>query len=445
MSPTPPNTTQSPITNRIKWIDGLRGIAAFVVAFNHYFCSEFPMPFRTYGTEPPEENQRLIQLPPIKFLWSMKAMVLLFMVISGYSASRSLLETRDNRPEQLTDRLRSSICRRPFRLLLPVLAIAVPSQVAFYCDLFKGALTEDFTAWVQPWTSPWHHVLYVCAYMADNLEIVQLQWNLGVNAQTWTIPLDLRGSYVVYFMIFVQAAWSPYVRVYSLGMTVLYFLRYGRWDIFCFLAGLGLAEINTIHDRTGDYRRFLGGSVSFVLRLALGVYLFCLSGEADTYPADYGFLGSIQPTVWSRWGWVEARQTWNAIGAVLLFSVCMQSSRTQRFLSLRLFQYLGRLSFPIYLCHVLVYQVIRRPLRDHVWWLLEKREYPGNSKAAESFDSLLIALVISGVLCGSVVFLVAELYAQFVDPQLVRLTRKIDIWVNQKEETCAKIESWKNQ
>ncbi|KAJ5308994.1 hypothetical protein N7508_004373 [Penicillium antarcticum] len=419
--------------SRVKWVDGLRGIASFVVAFNHYFCGEIPMPFRTYGTEPPEENRRLIQLPPIKFLWSMKAMVLLFMVMSGYSSARSLLETRERRPDQLADRLRSSICRRPFRLLLPVFALAVSSQVAFYCDLFKGALAEDFATWVQPWASPWRHLLYICGYMADNLHIIEFQWNRGMNAQTWTIPFDLRGSYIIYFVIFVQAAWKPRMRFYSLGIMVLYFLRYGRWDIFCFLAGLGLAEISIDHDRTRDYRRFLGGSISYVLRLAVGVYLFSLSGEEDKYPADYRSLGLLQPQIWSRWGWVDARQTWNAVGAVLLFSVLMQSSRAQRVLSMRVFQHLGRLSLPIYLWHLLVYQVIRRPLRDRVWWSLENRPYPGHLKAAERFNSLLTAVVVSGAICGTGVLLVAELYARFMDPHFVRMTRNIDTWINQKE------------
>lgn len=411
--------------SRVKWVDGLRGSAATLVAFGHYFNGEFPMLFRTYWTNPPEDNQRLVQLPPINLLWSMNVMVPLFYVISGYVVAMGLLGLRDGQSEQFTDRLRSSAIRRFVRLTLPLTGLAIICQIIFFCGLFIRSLPENSAPGLQPWTSPWGHLRYLGEYLADSLQLFQFQYNHGLSQQMWTIPLDLRGSFAMYFVIFVQVPWRPKVRLGFLSLLLSHTLWYGIWDVFSMMAGLSFAELSALYARTGYNPRFLRGTISYVLRLALAAYLGSLNAALNDYPPDFRILGLIQPWKWSFYSWDNARLTWNALGAVLLFSVLMQSPRLQRMFSLQPFQYLGKLSFSIYLVHTPIYQIIRSPLRDSFWALQERRG------CSSGWSSFMAAYTASGVISYTVVFFVAWWHARYIDPQVGRVSRNIDVWLSQ--------------
>ncbi|KAJ5157777.1 uncharacterized protein N7482_008877 [Penicillium canariense] len=99
---------------RTKWLEGLRGIAAAIVAADPFFMSDVWHPFVSFWTDPPEGNRRLVQLPPIWILFSAQGMVTLFMVISG---------------PQFLARASFAIVRRLLRIYLPVLVTASLAQL----------------------------------------------------------------------------------------------------------------------------------------------------------------------------------------------------------------------------------------------------------------------------------------------------------------------------
>ncbi|CAG7922669.1 unnamed protein product [Penicillium olsonii] len=434
LHPSPTDTGNHTTTNnmpRVKWIDGLRGVAAAIVASGHYFNGDFPTPFRTYWTEPLRDNQRLYQLPPINLLWSMNVMVPLFYVISGYSMASGLLELRDKQSEQFVDRLRSSAVRRFVRLMLPLIGLAVFCQIIFFCDLFVRSLPEGSAPGLQPWTSPWSHLNYLCRYVLDNLQLFQFQYNHGLSQQLWTIPLDLRGSFTVYLLIVLQASWKPHGRLWLLALVQAHTLWYGIWDAFSILTGLTFAEISALDKRTGYQPRILRGITSYTLRFALAAYVGSLNSNDNGYPPEFRVLELAQPRLWSRYGWTNARHCWHSLGAVLVFSVLMQSPRLQGIFTLRPFQYLGQYSFSIYLVHVPMYQIIRCPLRDYLWRLQEHREWPGSWEAYQSWYSFTFSWIVSGILSYAAVLLAAWSYARYVNPHVERMSRDVDTYLNQ--------------
>jgi len=78
------------------YLDGLRGVAALFVVFNHYVAQYFP--YITYGWMSGDGsdsvrgyNNRLVQLPIIRAIYSGTFMVTIFFVISGYVLSHKAL------------------------------------------------------------------------------------------------------------------------------------------------------------------------------------------------------------------------------------------------------------------------------------------------------------------------------------------------------------------
>jgi peptidoglycan/LPS O-acetylase OafA/YrhL len=226
---------------RTNWLDGLRGIAAAIVAFDHLFMSDVWHPFVSFWADPPGENRHVIQLPPIRILFAAHGMVTLFMVISGYAISISLLKDRNS--PQFLERVSSAIVGRVFRIYLPILVTASLAQLLFFFDLFNWKSDEDFLAdFHQPWTNPGTHIKYLLNFMADSINIIAFEYHGSLNGQLWTMPLEFRGSNVVYLLIVGLSAWQAKSRLYILLIIAAFFLWYGNWDTFGFIWGLWLAE-----------------------------------------------------------------------------------------------------------------------------------------------------------------------------------------------------------
>jgi peptidoglycan/LPS O-acetylase OafA/YrhL len=122
---------------RIQWLDSLRGLAALIVAVDHLFMGSIDAPFRSYWTEPAADNRHFYQLPPISIIFAAKSMVALFMVLSGYSISISLVQIRyECNISQFHRKLASAAFRRMFRLYIPVFIMATVAQVALYLDFY---------------------------------------------------------------------------------------------------------------------------------------------------------------------------------------------------------------------------------------------------------------------------------------------------------------------
>ncbi|KIW17393.1 hypothetical protein PV08_04587 [Exophiala spinifera] len=91
--------------------------------------------------------------------------------------------------------------------------------------------------------------------------------------------------------------------------------------------------------------------------LAGGTYLLCVDGETQLAP-EYRKLRALQSPHWTKYDeWVDVRFCWQALGAMMFIYSTSRAIQFQRFLESRPLQYLGRVSFSLYLIHELVYRL----------------------------------------------------------------------------------------
>lgn len=425
---------------RTTWLDGLRGIAAAIVATDHYFMGGvLDAAFVSYWTDPPEENRRLIQLPPIRLLFAAHAMVSLFLVISGYAISISLLQIRNKNSGDFVRRLSSAVTRRIFRIFLPVFVITAISQLLYFCNLFQWDF-GNVTWGRQPWTAPMSHITFVFRYMVDNMNIIAFQGNPGLNGQLWTMGLEFRGSCIVYLTILGLAFWKPQLRRIALGLLSAYWFYFGNWDVFGFLAGLYIAERRLIeHTRTEEDEFKLPihistpglGSVAFSTILnygyfAFGIYLVCLSDDGFL-PPGYQFLELIGSSRWDG-HWEIVSKCWKTAGAAMVVHAISKSSTLQRPLNSRPIQYLGKVSFSLYLVHQAVYHLVRNPVIYTLWYLVTGTSYKdiGGGNASKQTVPFAFAWLVGFALITPVNLYVADLYTKYIDERCVRIARKIE-------------------
>lgn len=136
-------------TPKIKSLDGLRGIACFLVFNYHFFWPWTPLIMLGYGARPPKSPEPFTewsQLPIICLLHRGRPMVAIFFAISGYVLCRHVLAAIHRRNlDEAYRKLASSVFRRIFRLYLPptisMFIVAILAQTgAFKSEksIYKG-------------------------------------------------------------------------------------------------------------------------------------------------------------------------------------------------------------------------------------------------------------------------------------------------------------------
>ncbi|KAJ9297718.1 hypothetical protein DTO217A2_8541 [Paecilomyces variotii] len=455
---------------RVLWLDGLRGVASAIVALFHAKSFEpqsvLGFLFNSYWDEPAEENRRLIQLPPIRLLFSGASMVALFMVISGYAISLPLLQSRE---DTLTNnlasnvgffrRLASAATRRIFRIYLPCIVIIFVSQFLYFCGIYEWEPPSDDWVWgLKPFTAPLSHIHYALWHVLHLLDISNHGIDINfvrprpdfanLNYQLWTMPVEFRGSCMVYLMTLTLAFWTPRPRYLALIGVAAYWLYIGQWDLFAFVAGMLLGEGHvsdhcgpageielpcnhsetrrTVTDVWTKFKVLIGRflpAVSFVLV----IYLLCMC-HADKVSPEYRFLLAIQSPAWDH-PEMFAR-CWRSIGATLAIYAIRESAFLQSPLNSRPVQYLGDISFPLYVIHVMVYFIFKRPVRSMLWFIMTQTPYPGTIEASRTHPvAFCVAFGGSVVNCLMIMVLVAELWNRFVDKKCMVLARRFEKWV----------------
>ncbi|CAG7946349.1 unnamed protein product [Penicillium nalgiovense] len=413
--------------DRTAWLDGLRGIAAAIVATDHYFMGAvFDNAFLSFWADPPAENRRLIQLPPIRIIFAAHAMVPFFLVISGYAISINLLRLRNRDGGDFVHRLSSAVSKRIFRIYLPVMVIAIISQEAL-----------DFTMVT-------HHLRYVFRYMLDIMNIINAQWNGGLNDQLWTMTMEFRGSCIVYVTVLGLAFWRPQLRRIGLAALIGYWFYFGVWDVFAFLAGLYLAETRLLSEANPTDEEFKSphqspkgwvSKLKFINSLAIwnyfcflfGLYLVCLSDDGEL-PPGYQFLKLVESSRWED-DWEVPSRCWKTVGSVLLVYALSELSLLQRLFNARPIQYLGKISFSLYLVHQSVYHLVRDPVINILWYIATREPYPGTEDASKLGGSFAFTWLAGYVVMSAINLYTAHLYTKYIDERCVRMAKRIDKWL----------------
>ncbi|KAH9893105.1 acyltransferase 3 [Xylariomycetidae sp. FL2044] len=456
----PPNAASNPSSpggggGREIWLDGLRGFAAAIVAWFHFTNYGLKMPYRSFWDEPADQNRHLVQLAPFRIVSAGQAMVDIFFVISGYSVSVGLIRLRNRGGGPAAGggsgggggadfyrKVTSAVFRRLFRLLFPVLVISVISHTLYYLGFYAWLFTEDqgFPGCV-PYSNPWPHIRWFLSGMSGFLNLDSNQ-NATLNDHLWTIPVEARGSLYVYTAIVGLASVRADLRPLLTGLLGLRFLWFGAPEFSAFFAGLTLAELDassaepvmrlplplpetmekTVAQAEAKIREF-SNPIKWGLFVA-GVYLLCLPVQ-DPFPADWFFQTHLNLPYWTEW---EIRmRSWQTIGAVLFIGTVRKTPVLKRPFETPFAQFLGHISFSLYLLHQTVYRIALNRVLDVVsliftgqgFWYAEKPE----NNAGHVF---FLAWVVATLSIGSFLAVASRYMARTVDQRSVTLALRIE-------------------
>ncbi|KAK3303860.1 acyltransferase family-domain-containing protein [Chaetomium strumarium] len=342
------------------WLDGVRGVAAMAVYLFHAMgCWASVVP----AWRADDAQTSFLQLPLVRTIFvAGGGAVSVFFVLSGYVLTQRCLRLiRAGSGRAVYPAVASSAFRRGFRLYLPPILLTfcemLMSRLGFPPPLNFSFVPEP-TLLGQFWD-----------WLAETNRLVNPLYNFRrairgsvthpkYDAVIWTIPVEFYGSMVCYILLSLLARVSSTgPRMGFIAVFCVLSMAFGYWNIFCFTAGMFVADINLGQEeddtviKTGrpPPRRTLLWSSAFAISFYLAGFPTLVYKEGRMKPMP-GFetLRALIPAGLDMED--PARFWWSVAGAVLLLSVS-QLPRLRAVFDTYLCQYIAKISFSLYLVH----------------------------------------------------------------------------------------------
>ncbi|KAE9378786.1 acyltransferase [Stipitochalara longipes BDJ] len=434
------DASRKPATKEIfptSYLDGLRGLAALFVFWYHTYGTFLPTLMPSYGLPLSSDGTRafssFLQLPILRVTFSGRPMVHIFFIISGYALSlKSLKQIRSNNKAALLGTISSALFRRGIRLFLPLVASTFIGAVLLQMNFRVGA-APTFSAQMWEWYSELSQIINF--WNPDGRAWITLDPHL------WTIPVEMSNSVILFACLIAMARCKVALRMITLVGAIIMCMRVGHWVASEFLMGMFLAEFGLIQDDLNQYlgppevidvgirRRQLHharriGSIVLkgvcILNLILALWL---AGWPEAYPEqDSGFAWIMAHTGPPYHDSLDRMQfPWFGLAAFQIVFSCQQLPFLQSALTTPVIQYLGKISYSMYLMHWSLFKGLSPRIFPPIWKWIES--ISGN--VVGPWGVTLIWLL-TGLAITPVVLWAGDLFCIIVDDNCVAFAKWLE-------------------
>ncbi|KAL5355384.1 acyltransferase family-domain-containing protein [Aspergillus floccosus] len=434
----------------VKWIDGLRGIASFLVVLTHLARAWDYDLFAPRDTE--DATPRVLQWPILRIPWQGRIGVTIFAFLTGYvCALKPIKQSRAGDRYAAFTSVAKSAFRRPPRLILPATFAMIISWVMAQCGAFIVANRSD--CWWCRYAAPdledsfWKEVLRLFKNFLST-------WTTGYMAyddHQWALLPLLLASMLVYILLCATMFVRFRYRLVIYLIMFLYFHQDAAKNTETFqmqaIYGMFLSDLSyeaawrDFIDRHRWPRRIVAGFLAITGLLIAG------------YPGEHPEWATWSDIMYKAAQYifppeVNIGKRYTAVGVDLIIFAIYISPSTKEFLSSRLLLWLGKQSFAVYLVHGTL-------LRTVLCWMLygisgqpweEIVDENGNPIYDEDGNRVLppwlpirppwvVAISIPAWI--ALVYFCASLWTNYVDPFCARITQKIENWMFVDDEKDA--------
>jgi peptidoglycan/LPS O-acetylase OafA/YrhL len=306
---------------RIHYLDGIRGVAALLVVFGHFKDAFFD----------PVKNSTLSAVfwdSFGHFFLSASFCVQLFFVLSGFVLTYNAINKASFLSKQWT--------KRAFRLFVPVFLSALLYFIFVRGGFihFKELSAVYSNEWIrQQWAFSYSFSQFLYGTFYSLMIVSDYSFINNINSALWTIPIELYWSYALFlgFLLlkFVRKNTSKNIILCIITLLVIRYAPFkGNIYGLLFLTG-SLIALN--------YRYLIelfAGKRRLFLLIVTGLLTYCVDRE---WLPESGRLPF-------KWSYLVA-------GLYILCAVAVPG--IHGFFSGKFIQWLGRISFPLYLLHML--------------------------------------------------------------------------------------------
>jgi peptidoglycan/LPS O-acetylase OafA/YrhL len=318
---------------KLPYVDGLRGVACFMVVLSHLTLIFYPG-LHDKAMAHGNQNVEFIFNSPLAFFYSGTSAVYIFFVLSGFILSHAFLNGSD-----VISNAASMTSKRYFRLAIPV---------TISCIAYWGVMSTDSPD--RDLLSPWFQSLKISEPSFFNaLYAGTISSFFGskfeYNPVLWTMKIELLGSFLTYFIC------TALIKSNKQGLL-----------IFFFCLAFFLSTLNQVEKY---------GYISFLI----GVYIYVRKPKVNVTPGialiitgvyfggiHYG-SDSYTHLIYHTRFFINGEESnayilFNFISGVLISLSVLSSTFFAGLFSHKLFVYTGKVSFSVYLFHLPFFMVV---------------------------------------------------------------------------------------
>jgi peptidoglycan/LPS O-acetylase OafA/YrhL len=360
------------------YLDGLRGFAAFLVYWHHHeLWAHVPPQLLSLESSFGYRNLHYFATLPVirNFFHGGHFAVATFFVISGYVLSvkpMSLIHAGEQ--AKLADNLASALFRRWLRLYIPITCTTFIYMTFIHASgiWVDGGLKVYATYFEAVWE--WYAEMKNFTFVFNTGKVGWLSYNFHL----WSIPVEFKGSLVIYTALLAFSRCSRNARLWCEAGLVFYFLYIADgWFCALFASGMLLNDLEQLaakDELPSFFTQFRPYKTTiFYTMLAVAMYLGgcpAHSAEVEELRKNPGWylLSFLKPQAVFDVKWFFL--FW---ASVLLVASTPHIVWLKRFFETRFCQYLGRISFSLYLVHGPVLWALGDRLYAAVGWPKESR------------------------------------------------------------------------
>ncbi|MDR6421260.1 peptidoglycan/LPS O-acetylase OafA/YrhL [Paraburkholderia phenoliruptrix] len=352
-------------SQRYESLDGLRGVASLVVVLTHMMLTQPAFWSRVIGDDksPLSALETIVLRTPVRLLFGGDKAVILFFVLSGFVLSLPWL---NNRARSYGNFLLSRVCR----IYIPYLVAMLIS--ALLAAAIGGYPIPGASGWINGygWTN---HLQPLGA--PSVLLMLNNVYSTWIDNPTWSLVWEMRVS--LFFPLII-------IPVARFGITGVIAVAAALWGAFH--AGQSIdAHFTAASAFLGDVHHAFYYASFFLIGAILAKY----RGFLFYACSDRGGIGSIAMviaglTIWlTTWG--AKTELMEGLGAAALIVAAASSGLFREWLMTGPIQWLGKVSYSLYLIHV--------PIIMGAEYLLHTRMSHADIACIAAATSLLLAEV----------------------------------------------------
>lgn len=330
------------MNDRIRYLDGLRGVLAVVVFVHHYFyafCPEliFGGNYQQFQSSGPFTFYKMMALTPVNIFFNPGMAIHFFFLLSGYVQTRNYFLNPEIRF------LQKSLLKRYIRLALPVVPVLLLVYLFHSFFLIRKDLipeNELTSGWVKSLLPNSLHFFDVLKEAVINC----FRGNSRYYQVLWTMPTELINSFVVLTLVLILHHTKHSLKIIT-GVILIQFIVLQEYYGVAFVTGMLLAKLEVNFEK---FNQVLSKPFVHFSCLLLGLYF-------GSYPFT-GYQNAVGHSVYAPISFFEVYPHIISylMGVIFLFCFLLRSQILQKVLSLKAFLFFGEISFMFYLIHFLL-------------------------------------------------------------------------------------------
>ncbi|KIX02035.1 uncharacterized protein Z518_07974 [Rhinocladiella mackenziei CBS 650.93] len=447
------------------YLSGLRGITSVKVFTFHYTFAFGDFGFQPWGTD--DRHRYVLELPIIRYFYSgFTAHV--FFGIAGYLTTLRLFQLMDKHDQASQSKVllnvSGALFRRAFRLYLPVLIVTLITAHYIYFGFYeenRSYISQNPKYFPGTWNEPkppqfaaYHEQLRFWA--REMFDLTNIFKHGAVypdhDQHLWSILAEFKGSLFLYLILIATMQCRRYVRLATMCIMTYMFFLWNHWEIWVYILGAIVAQVDLLlteqeqerkitlvperlppsppHSPASEHkpletwhRQIPPRNMKFYLRffgflVAFYFLSYPIDGYTD-YAPGYITLNRLIPE------WMERKDKFYPnIGTAILLLLLARADPTtsiwRRILNSDLAQYLGKISFGLYLVHGPILHAIGYMIPHKIWWWI------GTEGIDTSNIPWTIVLCIGWSISLALSLWVADVWTREVESRCVKGVKKLE-------------------